>query len=172
MILTDPSDIAFTKVKLPYGWLSNMAPFPIQAEGRIWRTSEALFQALRFTDPACIDAIHEATSPMVAKMVAKANGRHRVVEPWSTADVGNMHRVLRLKIEQHPELKFSLLATHGRIIEDCTLRPVDSALFWGARRSAEGWIGKNMLGVLWMGLREELRQVVDAQTTLDFKVRT
>lgn len=30
--------ITFTKVKLPYGWLGNMAPFPLSIDGG-WRTS-------------------------------------------------------------------------------------------------------------------------------------
>lgn len=41
--------IAFTKVNLPYGWLSNMSPHPLDFGGT-WRTSEALFQSLRFSD--------------------------------------------------------------------------------------------------------------------------
>ena len=40
--------ISFSKVALPYGWLGNMAPYPIIYEGKRWRTIEALFQSLRF----------------------------------------------------------------------------------------------------------------------------
>ena len=42
--------ISFTKVSLPFGWLGNMSPFPILYEGKEWKTTEALFQALRFDD--------------------------------------------------------------------------------------------------------------------------
>lgn len=42
--------VSFTKVSLPHGWLGNMSPYPINFGGVIWRTSEALFQSLRFKD--------------------------------------------------------------------------------------------------------------------------
>ena len=32
--------IAFTKVALPYGWLGNMAPFPLVYDGQKYLTSE------------------------------------------------------------------------------------------------------------------------------------
>ena len=156
-------EIAFTKVRLAHGWLGNMAPFPIQADGRLWKTSEALFQARRFADAECIDAIHKATSPMEAKRIANEHVAQMVIEPRSAADVDNMRRVLRLKIDQHPQLKAMLLETQGRIIEDCSARP--SAIFWGARRTPDGWEGQNMLGRLWMELREQLRQDLRAKTT-------
>lgn len=155
-------EIAFTKVRMAHGWLGNMAPFPIQADGRLWRTSEALFQSRRFADAEAIDAIHGATSPMQAKLIAKAHAAKMVIEPRSAADVDNMRRVLRLKIDQHPQLKAMLLETHGRIIEDCSARP--SATFWGARRIPGSWEGQNMLGVLWMELRDQLRQELSART--------
>jgi hypothetical protein len=165
------TEIVFTKVRLAHGWLGNMAPFPIQADGRLWRTSEALFQARRFPDPQCVDvinAIHGATSPMHAKMIAKVSASRRIVEPRSAADVDNMRDVLRLKINQHPDLKAMLIDTHGRIIEDCSARANTAGLFWGARRIAGGWEGQNTLGVLWMELREELRKA-DAAGQLRLK---
>ena len=42
--------IWFSKVKEEYGWMGNMAPYRIQYEGKIWLTSEALFQSLRYDD--------------------------------------------------------------------------------------------------------------------------
>ena len=162
MVMADSTDIAFTKVRMAHGWLGNMAPFPIQADGRLWRTSEALFHARRFTDAEAIDAIHGATSPMQAKLIAKAHASKMVIEPRSAADVDNMRSVLRLKIDQHPQLKAMLLDTHGRIIEDCSARP--TAIFWGARRTSDGWEGQNMLGVLWMELRDQLRHELSDRT--------
>jgi hypothetical protein len=48
--------IAFTKVALSFGWLGNMAPYPIVYEAKLYRTTEALFQALRFDDETIRDA--------------------------------------------------------------------------------------------------------------------
>jgi predicted NAD-dependent protein-ADP-ribosyltransferase YbiA (DUF1768 family) len=43
--------IWFKGVKEPNGWMGNMAPYPITYNGQVWRTSEALFQSMRFNDP-------------------------------------------------------------------------------------------------------------------------
>lgn len=156
--------IAFTKVALPYGWLGNMAPYPLTYGGKEWRTSEALFQALRFTDESIQEDIRSQTSPMAAKMVARqviATLPDQVaVQPQGIEDLKNMHMVLKLKLEQHPHLRDELLATGDRlIIEDCTKRTRGSGLFWGARLLEDGtWDGKNYLGRMWVSIRDSLRE--------------
>ena len=66
--------IAFTKVNLPYGWLGNMSHHPVIHDGKDYKTTEALFQCLRFKDhPEIQDQIRNKPSPMSAKMVAKHN---------------------------------------------------------------------------------------------------
>jgi ribA/ribD-fused uncharacterized protein len=155
--------IAFTKVKLPYGWLGNMSPYPIEYEGKLYRTSEALFQALRFQGyPEVQEEIRAQRSPMSAKMVAK---RHRHLlnrnPEWDEADddIERMRLCLKLKLAQHPELIQMLIDTgDALIIEDCTARPRGSAKFWGAVLEDGQWVGRNVLGNLWMELREELRR--------------
>lgn len=154
---TTTEPITFTKVKLPYGWLGNMAPFPIVYEGKGWRTTEALFQALRFEDEEIREAIREEKSPMGAKMMAKSLANRMTVQPQSLADLGLMKKVLLLKLEQHPHLLPQLLETNPReIIEDVTSRQRGSGLFWGAGRQPDGsWLGKNYLGKIWMVLRSQ-----------------
>jgi N-glycosidase YbiA len=152
--------ITFTSVKLPHGWLGNMTPFPIKHGGKSWRTTEALFQALRFNDEAIAEEIRAEHSPMAAKMIAKREKAKMVVVPQSEEDVANMAMVLRLKLEQHPELKQKLLDTGDEIIvEDCSKRPGGSGTFWGAVLKDGEWVGENVLGKLWMRLREELKQM-------------
>ena len=148
--------IAFTKVALPFGWLGNMSPHPVRYMDKTWRTTEALFQALRFNDVEAQEAIRGEASPMTAKFAAKARKALMVIEPGSPADLDNMRLVLRLKVEQHPAVKRDLLATGDAvIIEDCTRRRPS---IWGAQQDKDGnWIGENWLGVLWMELREELK---------------
>ena len=108
--------IRFTKVRLPYGWLSNMAPFPIMYNGKRWLTSEALFQAMRFDNEEIIELIRAQRSPMSAKMKAKANKLSYIIEPMSEQDVANMKLCVKLKIEQHPLTKKQLLATGTMLI--------------------------------------------------------
>lgn len=152
--------VIFTKVKLPYGWLGNMAPFKIMYAGKEWRTTEALFQALRFTDETIREAIRLERSPMGAKFVAKRHAAKMTVVPTSAEDVAIMETVLRLKLEQHPQLKELLLATEDDvIIEDVTKRGAGGRhLFWGMSVESGDWFGQNTLGKLWMKIRRELRQ--------------
>lgn len=153
-------NIAFRKVSEPYGWLGNMAPFPVTYGGVEWRTTEALFQALRLTEGDPVrDLIREQKSPMAAKMIAKKYADKRVITPLTEQDADLMRIVLRLKVEAHSKVKADLLLTEDVcLIEDCTKRPQGTGLFWGAALKADGeWTGCNVLGVLWMELREELK---------------
>lgn len=160
--------VTFTKSSLPFGWLGNMSPFPIKYAEREWRTAEALFQALRFVGEDgswtenldIISAIWREKSPMGAKFAAKKNVEKMVVKPLSEKDLANMEMVLRLKLEQHPELVDQLLATGDElIIEDVSSRAdvKSNNLLWGMARIADGsWVGKNLLGSIWMKIRSDL----------------
>jgi predicted NAD-dependent protein-ADP-ribosyltransferase YbiA (DUF1768 family) len=67
-----------------------------------------------------------------------------------------MEKVLRLKYEQHPDIKRNLITSGLRpLIEHTT-----SDTFWGDNGDGSG---KNMLGILLMKLRKEyyLEQLVD-----------
>ena len=114
-------EIVFTKVKLEWGWLGNMSPHPIEYDGKTWRTSEALFQSLRFEDEEAKEIIRLESSPMACKMKSKtlAKTYNRIVEPMSDRDIHNMKMCVRLKLKQHPELVDLLLKTgDNEIIED------------------------------------------------------
>lgn len=151
--------ISFTKTKLPYGWLGNMFAAPITYNGQIWRTSEALFQALRFEDLTIREMIRNDKSPMGAKMMMKKYKTKIVVEPMSMEDIDNMRLCLRLKFDQHSELREKLLKTGDHIIyEDVSTRPGARHKFWGAVLTNDGLEGQNMTGKLLMELREKLRK--------------
>lgn len=147
--------ILIGKVKEPFGWLGNMSPYPVVWEGLTYLTNEALFQSLRFDDHAIREAIRAQKSPMSAKFVAKREKARMVVKPLSEQDLDNMRLCLRLKIEQHPDLRAMLLDTGEEdIVEDCTKRPRGSGLFWGAANKDGVWNGENWLGRLWMERRQ------------------
>lgn len=151
-------DIGFTASRLPYGWMGNMSPFPIKFGDDTYRTTEALFQALRFSDNDIKALIREEKSPMGAKFVAKARVSEMTVEQLSDKDVVNMRMCIKLKVEQHPELAKELLATgDANIYEDVTKRgDKGSNLLWGAMLVDGEWVGKNVVGNIWMELRKEL----------------
>jgi len=158
----DNSPIAFTKVALSFGWMGNMAPYPVEHEGITYKTTEALFQSLRFSQhPEIQEAIRSQGSPMGAKMATKPH-RHLLeadgFEMMGAQDVENMRLCIRLKLEQHPQLAQQLIDTGNRpIIEDCTSRPRDSGLFWGAAYQEGKWVGSNVLGEILMEQRAELQ---------------
>ena len=153
--------ITITRVKEENGWLSCMSSHSVDYNGQSHRTAEALFQSLRFEGhPDIQKLIRDQKSPMGAKMKARKNkdllGRGKMWDE-SQDDLTLMKSCLRLKLEQHPELKEKLLETGtATIIEDCTRHPRESAKFWGMVKSDNAWEGENNLGKLWMELRTEI----------------
>lgn len=145
------------KVKAPGGCWGNMAPYSVTYEDEKWLTTEALFQALRFDDVVIRSLIRSEKSPMSAKMLAKKHTDKMVITPLSEADLNNMRLCLRLKVDQHSELREQLIASGDEeFIEDCTRRQRGSGLFWGAALIDGVWVGENWLGKLWMELRQSL----------------
>jgi ribA/ribD-fused uncharacterized protein len=155
-------EITITKVKEKNGWLSCMSAYPVEYEGKSYRTCEALFQALRFEKfPKIQEDIRDQKSPMAAKMKARKNRELlNRGKKWDEApsDIPLMKKCLKLKLEQHPELKDKLIATGDTvIIEDCTTHDRESARFWGAVGTDAKWEGENNFGKVWMKIREELK---------------
>lgn len=156
IIKNDPTIISFTKTSLPNGFLGNMFPSPIEYDGKVWKTAEAIFQALRFDDDEIRELIRAERSPMFAKVRSRQHKDRMTVQPLSSRDLDNMRFVLRLKFDQHEKLKRELLSTGtALLIEDVAARKNrGSAAFWGASLEGDKWVGKNKLGELLMELRE------------------
>jgi len=156
--------ISFTKVALPFGWLGNMSPYPVEYQGKTWKTTEALFQALRFNDEDLREEIRKEPSPMGAKLKAKGFvkkfGESKMcVDPLSKKDLDNMRMCVRLKIDQHPYLLKQLLDTKDLpIYEDVSSRGKrGSNLFWGALQENVIWVGNNHLGKIWEEIRDSYK---------------
>ena len=151
--------ITFTKTKLPYGYLGNMFPSPIEYDGKIWRTAEALFQAMRFDDDSVREMIRNEKSPIGLKLKVKSITDQMSITPKGEQDIDNMRMVIRLKFGQYPELSEQLRSTGNAVlIEDVNKRKSGNSTFWGAYLSNGQWIGENKLGELLMELRRELVQ--------------
>jgi len=157
--------ISFTKVSLPYGWLGNMSPHSVTYNGEVWRTTEALFQALRFNDPDIQKEIRDEKSPMGAKLKAKGIMKRLkesgdtskiAVTPLSDEDLKNMEMCVNLKVSQHPDLLKELLKTGDLpIYEDVASRGKrGSNLFWGALIENDVWVGQSHLGKIWEKVRK------------------
>ena len=153
-------NVWFKKVAEEYGWMGNMAPYPIKFDGKVWLTSESLFQSMRYDDDSVKEMIRVEKSPMAAKMIAKKTiyRKHRIIKPMSPQDIANMEACVLLKFQQHPKIARLLMATGSHhIYEDASNRNGESALFWGAYRDPKNPImpinGQNMMGEILMKVR-------------------
>ena len=115
--------ISFRKTTEKYGGLSNMASgYPIVVNGIYIKSSEALYQAMRFPHlPEVQMIIINESSPMTAKMKSKKY-RSQTREDWEQIKIVIMKWVLRVKLIQNKETFGRLLLETGSktIVEEST----------------------------------------------------
>ncbi len=137
--------------------LDNFSSFKVLYNGYLYTTLEEAYQSSKFVDtaPEIAEQIKQSYSAHEAQKIAVAN-KHLVRPDWDEIKPHVMEELLRLKLAQNPYVKKKLLETKDyMIVEDS---PKDNYWGWGENRD-----GKNMLGTLWMKLRQELRD----ETTAD-----
>ncbi|GHF01542.1 hypothetical protein GCM10016455_23130 [Aliiroseovarius zhejiangensis] len=140
-----------------FGELSNFAPYPIYAEGLIWRSTEHLYQACKFSMAVLRERIRRASTPADAKAIAHSH-RDQMVPDWDGRRLSVMHSTVKLKLRQHPEVLESLLSTgHREIIERSK-----TDTYWG--KLANG-CGENSFGKILMLLRREMGPDTPVQDT-------
>ncbi len=129
--------------------------YNVEYNGRVWMTVEHAYQAARFVDTSIVDKIYNASSPYMAKEIARKEkiNKQVIVSDWETQKLEVMRELIRLKIEQHPDVRKKLLESGDLLIVEDS--PTDS--YWGR---GEDWNGQNNLGKLWMEKREELRKEI------------
>lgn len=157
----DPADsIVFRKTRDPFGGLSNMcAGFPLRVGEATALTSEALYQALKYSLHPHIQAeILEQRSPMAAKMRSRFHIAHERSD-WMKIRVPVMRWCLLVKLLQHKETFGQLLKdTQGKFIVEHS----DRDQFWGASEGDDGFFhGVNCLGRLLMQVRDMHESGVD-----------
>lgn len=150
-------DIRFYRAsEKPYGALSNLYRRSIVFEGETFPTSEHAYQAGKARKPEVRAWLMQAPTPALLAMAAHGLYYWDVAPGWSTTKFDRMRSVLRAKFRQHDDLRELLLATgDARVVESAT---VDNEVnrVWGEVNG----VGRNMLGVLLMEVRDELRGVV------------
>jgi ribA/ribD-fused uncharacterized protein len=128
--------------------LNNFSAHAIEFRGKLYPTSEHAYQAAKCTDSQGQEAIRNARSPLQAKVLASETYRAAKDPSWGSKKVAVLEEILRAKLAQHPEAQEALRKSgHEYIVEDS---PTD--YFWG--EGADG-SGQNMLGKLWMKIRDE-----------------
>lgn len=142
--------------------LSNFSAFKLRWAGRMFMTSEHAYQWEKFAySPLrpigshyhqrnrATDAIEMSKSAHEAFKIAESYG-DTVVYGWAQARVEAMRQILHAKVDQHEYVRKKLLQTGSRILIEDSWR--DDFWGWGPEKN-----GQNMLGMLWMELRDDLR---------------
>ena len=137
--------------------LSNMASCPLEIEGIPFKSSEHLFQTLKFATPESITAVYQSNTPkMTAKHYQKLDGHRR--EDWGQILVDVMKFCLQQKYVQCPEFKEELEKTKGYNIVELQDAKNDKessrANAWGVKTKGQNYEGANLMGRLLMELRD------------------
>ena len=141
----------------PYGAFSNLYRRPVKFEGEVFTTSEHAYQAGKARKPEVRKWLLAAPSPALLAMAAHGLYYWDIAPGWSTTKFDRMREVLRAKFTQHADLQDLLLSTgDARLVESATVDNEVNRL-WGEVNGS----GRNMLGVLLMEIREDLRQEVE-----------
>ena len=146
----------FRFTRAAWGEFSNFAPLaaPIAAGPWTFATSEHLYQAAKFgAAPAVQRRI--AGAPTAREAAAIGRGERAGLDPrWNDQRVNVMRWVLRMKREANAAAIDAALARSREraIVEVSTRDP-----WWGARPDGDRYRGANVLGRLWMELRQQLR---------------
>jgi len=133
-----------------YGSFSNFAAYAIELGGETWPTTEHYFQAQKFpSDPEHQQAIRTTASPMIAARMGR-DRKKKLRDDWESVKDSVMAEALHAKFAQHAELREILLGTGDAVLVEHTKN--DS--YWADGGDGSG---RNMLGILLMRLREEMR---------------
>ena len=130
--------------------LDNFSPFIVEIWGKKFQTSEHAYQWKKYCDknPEIAEEIFLATSPSQVKKISDAH-RDEVSADFHKNKFEIMEEILRAKFNQHEKVRKTLKETDKReIIENSPTDPV-----WGIGPKNDG---QNMLGKIWMKLRNEL----------------
>ncbi|PCH42128.1 DUF1768-domain-containing protein [Wolfiporia cocos MD-104 SS10] len=136
----------------PYYEFTNFSPHPVTYKGKVYPTSEHLFQSFKFLEHRPYLAEHIRTCsdrPSVAFSEAR-RFQPEVRHDWLSVNVQKMDDALWHKFTQHDSLKRKLLATgDAELIENS-----DRDAFWGIGADGKG---RNELGKALERLRTRLR---------------
>lgn len=142
--------IYFYRATGKYGFLSNLFKKTLIFEDREFSTGEHAYQYGKFKDETVREWAMVSPKPHLLSILAHGLFSWDIVENWSKIKVDRMYKVLRVKFSDE-ELRQKLLGTgDAMLIENSKTDP-----FWGNGKKGTG---KNMLGLLLMKIREEIRK--------------
>lgn len=158
---------AFRRANLQWGGFSNMSSaYPLNVNGHHIRTSEAIYQALKFPGNADVQReIIAERNPINAKRISRRHERLWSRPDWhQQVKIKVMYWCLEVKLAQNFQpMSELLIASQGLHIVESS----DKDAYWGARPVPGGFTGQNVLGRLLMRLR---RRLLEADQADDLKV--
>ena len=139
-----------------WGIFSNFYPSiqAIDAAGHAFKTSEHLYQAAKFRGSPDVQTRIAGAASARESADAGRSADNKPGADWNSRRVNAMRWVIRMKREANPELVDAALQKTGdRPIVEFSRH--DS--FWGAQPQGNSLVGQNVLGTLWMELRNHIR---------------
>ncbi len=146
--------------------LSNFSAFRVQWRGIDFDTSEHAYHWEKFRDqPPTWNSVG-----LIAEQVRLAPSAHtafklaEICKPqrrpdWDDVKVEIMRGILKAKVDQHEYVRRKLLETGTRELVEDSWR--DDFWGWGPNKD-----GKNMLGRIWMEIRDELQHDHDLSRSI------
>lgn len=144
--------ITIRKVAETWGIFGNFARTPIIIDEVMFKTSEQLFQLMKFKDKEPVLAVYNANNP---KMTAKHWEKTHRRSDWGQMVVDAMKFCLTKKFEQSEDFRAELERSRGKfIVEDQTSFTKKTPDTWGVKQQGDNFVGPNLLGRLLMELRD------------------
>jgi len=130
--------------------LDNFSAHELHLWGKDFKTAEHAFQWKKFSvsHPDIAEEIYLAKSPHLVKEISDRN-KDKQPADWANDKVFVMEEILKAKTMQHKDVHDTLKRTRDKVIVENS--PVDS--FWGSGPQGDG---KNMVGKIWMQIRDYL----------------
>ncbi len=159
---TYPADRCVTihKVKDEWGIFCNFARTPLVVDGVTFKSSEELFQYMKFKDATIVERIAKGVTRNnkvchEIKRTVKSYEKEHQRDDWSRIRFEAMKFCLQTKYEQSEEFRSMLQKSVGfYIVEDQTTFRSKKADTWGVKLDGDNFVGPNMLGKLLMELRD------------------
>jgi ribA/ribD-fused uncharacterized protein len=150
-----------------WGDFSNMAKgMPLVVAGIQIGRSENLYQACRYPHiPKLQKDLIEESNPMTAKFLSKRN-YDKSRQDWDDVCVDVMRWCLHVKLKQNWGRMTNVMAQSGS--KDIVEESARTDQFWGtveAKGESDILIGHNILGRLWVEIRDEINSGVRTAST-------
>ena len=142
-----------------WGIFSNMASTPIVVDGVTFKSSEHLFQMMKFKEAEIVSRVWKGITAADKKsanikMTAKSyEPTHRRAD-WGAMIVDAIKYCLVQKYMQCEAFRQELERSRGRYIIEQQANPKKPADAWSAKMEGDHWVGPNLTGRLLMELRD------------------